>query len=89
MARNENLNKEDEAEQDGHLVGRGEVGAKQAVRQGNDHEGRDELTQIEGCREQGHDGGGRVLSALDAGDGVQVGHTHAIGDTDERRAQDN
>lgn len=53
MARSENLNEEDEAEQDGNLAWNGKVGSKQAVRQGNEYEGRDELTQIEGCREQG------------------------------------
>ena len=89
MASCPNLNEEDETEQNGYLVGSSEVGPKQAVRQRHDHKGRDELPQIEGCGEQGHDSGGRVLTSLDACDGVQVGHTHAIGDTDERRAQDN
>ena len=48
MSRCEYLNEEDETEQNGHLVGSCEVGSKQAVRQRNDHEGRDELAQIEG-----------------------------------------
>ena len=39
MASCPNLNEEDDAEQDGYLIGSSEVGSKQVVRQGNDHEG--------------------------------------------------
>ena len=66
------LNEEDDTEQNGYLVGSCEVGSKQAVRQGHDHEWRNELPQIEGCGEQGHDGGGRVLASFDTGNGVQI-----------------
>ena len=69
MASCPNLNEEDETEQNGYLVGSSEVGSKQVVRQRHDHKGRDKLPQIEGCGEQGHDGGGGVAASLDAGDG--------------------
>ena len=55
MASCPNLNEEDETEQNGNLIRSSEVGPKQAVRQRHDHKGRDELPQIEGCGEQGHD----------------------------------
>ena len=81
------LNEEDETEQNGYLVGSSEVGSKQAVRQGHDHEGRNELTQIEGSGEQGHDSGGRVLASLDAGNGIQIRYAHTVGYTDKHRAK--
>ena len=81
------LNEEDETEQNGYLVGSSEVGSKQVVRQRHDHKGRDKLPQIEGCGEQGHDGGGRVLASLDTGDSVQVRYAHAVGYTDKHRAK--
>ena len=87
MASCPNLNEEDETEQNGYLVGSSEVGSKQVVRQRHDHKGRDKLPQIEGCGEQGHDGGGRVLASLDAGDSVQVRYAHAVGYTDKHRAK--
>ena len=88
MASCPNLNEEDETEQNGNLVRSSEVGPKQAVRQRHDHKGRDELPQIEGCGEQGHNGGGRVLASLDAGDSVQVRYAHAVGNADKRRTEE-
>ena len=87
MASCPNLNEENETEQNGNLVRSSEVGSKQAVRQRHDHKGRDELPQIEGCGEQRHDSGGRVLTTLDAGDSVQVRYAHAVGYADKCRAE--
>ena len=55
MAGRPYLHEEDEAEQDADLVWGGQVGAEQNMRQRHDDERREELTQIEGCGEQGHD----------------------------------
>ena len=82
------LNEENETEQNGNLVRSSEVGPKQVVRQRYDHKGRDKLPQIEGCGEQRHDSGGRVLTSLDACDGVQVRHTHAVGYADKCRSDE-
>ena len=88
MASCPNLNEEDETEQNGYLVGSSEVGSKQVVRQRHDHKGRDKLPQIEGCGEQRHDGGGRVLAPFDTGNGVQIRYAHAVGNADKRRTEE-
>ena len=74
---------EGEAEQDADFVGGGQADAEQKSRQRHDNQRREKLAQIEGCGEQGHDGGGGVSASLDAGDGVQIGYAHAIGNADE------
>ena len=71
------LYEEDEAEQDADFVRSGQVGAEQKTRQRHDDKGRKELAQVEGCGEQGHDGGGGVAASLDAGDGKL--HQQAVG----------
>ena len=83
------LYEEDEAEQDADFVRSGQVGAEQKTRQRHDDKGRKELAQVEGCGEQGHDGGGGVAASLDAGDGVQIGYTHAVGDAYKDGADEN
>ena len=83
------LYEEYKAEKDADFVWGGQVGAEQNMRQRHDDERRKELAQIEGCGEQGHDGGGGVAASLDAGDGVQIGYAHAVSNADENGAEEN
>jgi len=82
------LNEECQTKHDTYFIRPCQVGlAKQYARSWGNDDGRHELTEIKGSRQQGHNRGGRVLAALDACDGVQIRHAYAIGYSYEYRAK--